>query len=134
MPISRYALILAVLLPGCAILQRDAISDRENTLAAAGFTVRPIDTAARSTMITRLPPDRISQRIDGANVSYLYPDPVKCHCLYVGNQAAYARYQQISIQRNIARDQIDAAQLNSENDWDWGPWGGYGPGFGAGFE
>jgi hypothetical protein len=126
---SAIILTVALALPACAALQRDEIGDKENNLAAAGFTVRPASNDARMTMLRTLPANRISQRIEGDRVSYLYPDPVVCHCLYVGGQAAYGRYQQMAIQQRIARDQIEAAQLNSDFAWDWGPWGGYGPGF-----
>lgn len=118
-----------LLLAGCAAIERQEIGDRENTLAAAGFTVQPANTPARTAMLSRLPPNRIYQRLEGDHVSYLYADPVYCQCLYVGSQAAFGRYQQIAIQQRIARDQLEAAQLNDQFGWGWGPWGGYGPGF-----
>ncbi len=129
MPRMALLLALPLALSACAALQRDEIGDKENTLAAAGFVVRPANSDTQMGMLRSLPANRISQRIEGSHVSYLYPDPVVCHCLYVGGQAAYGRYQQMAIQQRIARDQIEAAQLNSDFAWDWGPWGGYGPGF-----
>lgn len=136
--IARYAMkalllkllcVAPVLLAGCAALERDEIGNKENTLAAAGFVVRPATSDAQTGMLARLPPNRISQRIEGSHVSYLYPDPVNCHCLYVGGQAAYGRYQELAIQQKIAQNQVEAAQLNSDFAWDGGPWGGYGPGY-----
>ena len=124
---AAFALLLA--LGGCAAIERNAIGDQENTLAAAGFVVRPASSDIRMSMLRTLPANRISRRIEGSHVSYLYPDPVVCRCLYVGGQAAYGRYQQIAIQQRIARDQMEAAELNSDFGWDWGPWGGYGPGY-----
>ncbi len=120
---------LPLALSACAALQRNAIGDTENSLAAAGFVVRPVNSDTQMGMLRTLPPNRVSQRIEGNRVSYLYPDPVVCRCLYVGGQAAYGRYQQLAIQQRIARDQVEAARLDSDFAWDWGPWGGYGPGF-----
>ena len=119
----------ALSMTGCAAMRRDAAADTESTLAAAGFTVNPAVSPERAAMIASLPPNRISQRIEGSHISYLYPDPINCHCLYIGGQEAYGRYQQIAIQQRIAREQVEAAQLNSSFAWDWGPWGGYGPAF-----
>lgn len=123
---GRIALAVA-LLAGCASL----IQDRESQLSAAGFIVRPADSPERQAQLAKLPANRVSQQIRGQTVSYLYPDPVVCKCLYVGSQQAFARYQQALQQQRVAADQLQAAQLNT--DWDWGPWGGFGPGFGGGF-
>lgn len=121
--------VLGLSLAGCAAMRADSIENHENDLAAAGFVVLPASTPARVTMLTTLPPNRVSRRIEGEHVSYLYPDPVLCHCLYVGSQGAWSRFQFMAQQKRIAQDQLDAAQLNNQFMWDWGPWGGYGPGF-----
>jgi hypothetical protein len=129
---KRLAVILmtsGLALGGCAALQRDTVQNTENNLAAAGFTVLPATTPARVTMLTALPPNRVSRRIDGEHVSYLYPDTVVCHCLYVGSQAAWGRYLAAAQAQRIARDQLDAAEFNNQYYWDWGPWGGYDPRF-----
>ncbi len=123
------AVVCVTLLGGCAALQQDAVRDRENLLSAAGFSVRPATTPVQQQALARLPANVVSQRIEGEHVSYLYPDPLICHCLYVGGQEAFGRYQQILTQRQIANAQLQAAQLNSDFAWDWGPWGGYGPAF-----
>ncbi|WP_158746744.1 hypothetical protein [Acidisphaera sp. L21] len=123
--ISIVALFCAMALSGCAAYQRDAVGDQENLLSAAGFTVLPATTQDRQTMLAELPPNRLSQRIEGEHVSYLYPDLVLCRCLYVGSQAAFGRYQQIMVQRQIAGAQLQAARLNTDFAWDWGVWGGY---------
>ena len=129
---NRVALMLlasGVALGGCALAQRESAQTTENYLAAAGFTILPASTPARQTMLTMLPPNRVSRRIQGEHVSYLYPDPILCHCLFVGSQDAWGRYLAAAQARRIASDQLQAAQLNNDFVWDWGPWGGYGPGF-----
>ena len=119
-------LLGATLLAGCAALQRNAVQDRESLLSASGFTVLPATTADRQTMLTQLPANRVSQIVQGQYVTYVYPDPVLCRCLYTGGQQAFAQYAAYVQQRRIADEQITAAQLNYDGAWDWGPWGGYG--------
>ncbi len=119
--------IIGLSLGGCAAWRQEAIQDHENDLVAAGFIVLPATTPERQTMLTTLPPNHVSQRIEGEHVSYLYPDPVVCHCLYVGSQSAWSRFLATVQQRQIARDQLEAARLNNDFMWNWGPWGGYGP-------
>ena len=124
-PLPVFAAV-AILLTGCAALQRNAVQDRESLLSAAGFTVLPATTPDRQAMLTRLPANRVSQIIQGQYVTYVYPDPVLCQCLYTGGQQAFAQYSAYVQQRRIADEQITAAQLNYDGAWDWGPWGGYG--------
>ncbi len=125
--LTAIALIAAASLGGCAAWQRDGITDRENVLSAAGFSVLPASTPQRQDMLAKLPPNRLSQLIQGDRVSYLFPDPVVCHCLYAGGQQQFAQYQLLRQQRAIADEQFTAAQINFNNGWDWGPWGGFGP-------
>ena len=114
---------------GCAALQRDSAQVTENNLAAAGFTPLPLSNPARQQMAAGLPPNHISQRFEGEHVSYLYPDPILCNCLYIGGQAAWSRYQTAAQARQIAADSYRPIAMDPAYGWDWGPWGGYGPGF-----
>ncbi|MBI3199433.1 MAG: hypothetical protein HYZ40_18360 [Rhodospirillales bacterium] len=94
-------------------------------MAAAGFKFVPANTPARQNSFKNLPPHKFSREIKNGQVFYVYPDPTVCVCLYVGNQAAYAAYQKNVFQKNLADEQQMTANINSMNDWDWGPWGGY---------
>ena len=120
------AAVLAAGLCGCAALQRNAIADRESIFSAAGFSVLPADSQQRQDMLAKLAPNRVSQIIQGQYVTYVYPDPVICHCLYTGGQQAFAQYSAYVQQRRIADEEVTAAQINYSNGWDWGPWGGFG--------
>ena len=122
-------LVLAVLLAACAAMERADIADKENLLLAAGFVQRPADTPERRARLAELPPHRFLRRVAGEEVTYLFADPLVCHCLYVGSQAAYGRYQQVALARRIALEQLAAAQMNPQAAmaWGWGPWGA--PGF-----
>ncbi len=123
---AAVALCTVAALAGCAALERNAVQDRETLLSAAGFTVLPATTQQRQDMLATLPPNRVSQIIKGDYVTYVYPDPVLCRCLYTGGQQAFAQYAAYVQQRRIADEQVTAAQLNFNGGWDWGPWGGFG--------
>ncbi len=119
----RAAPVLAacLLIAACATPQQRA-EDRENLLTAAGFTARPANTPERVASLRNLPANKVVQRTRGGTVSYVYADPLVCACLYVGDQAAYGRYQQEVFQRKLANEQAMTAQMNQMN-WDEGPWG-----------
>jgi hypothetical protein len=122
------ALAAAVpLLSACASRQEE-VRARENLLAAAGFAAQPADTPARQAALRTLPANRFVRRAQGDHFVYLYADPLVCNCLYIGDQAAYGRYRQEVLRRQIAGEQLLAAQLDADTVWDWGPWG---PGLGG---
>lgn len=114
--------LAGVLLAGCAT-EREIVQGRENMLAAAGFTIRPADTPARQAELKRLPPHKfIYQDHDGKTV-YVYSDPTVCDCLYIGSEQAYQKYRQFAFQKQIADEQIEAAQMAPGWGWGWGAWG-----------
>ena len=127
------ALPVVLGLAACAT-QQEVVSQKEDSLAAAGFIVRPANTPERQAMLNRLPPHRFVRREHGDTVSYVYADPLVCDCLYVGSQQAYGQYRLHIQQQRLADEQEMAAQDYADPAWSWGPWGaGYGPGFGPGF-
>ena len=134
--VSGAAACTLVLLVGLAgsDTQQQMVASQEDSLAAAGFIVRPANTPQRVAMLSRLPADRFVQRVRGNTVTYVYGDPLLCDCLYVGSQQAYAQYRAVKQQQQIANEQALAAQSYSDAEWDWGGWGygEFGPGFGYG--
>lgn len=116
-------LTAATLLAGCAAIMQQRVENHEDLLAAAGFTARPANTPQRQLALQTLPADRMVRHQRGDRFVYLYADPVVCDCLYIGDQTAYGRYQQELLQRRIAQENIEAAQLNENAAWDWSFWG-----------
>jgi hypothetical protein len=115
-------LLLAGAVGGCAS-KADRVADKEDLLAAAGFTVAPASTPTRQEEIRGLPSHVFLSQIQGGKVIFLYADPLVCNCLYIGSQAAYDRYKQEVFQRQIATEQQVTAQMYQNMAWDWGPWG-----------
>jgi hypothetical protein len=110
-----------MLLATCIAMSACAqVQNKEDMLAAAGFTVVPANTPQRQASLTSLPPHKFVQQVRNNAVIYTYADPTICDCLYVGNQAAYDRYRQDVFVKNIANEQQMTAQMNS---MDWGSWG-----------
>lgn len=110
-------LAVAVMLTGCAAIQRSEARDTEQLLAAAGFVMRPADTAERQARLRALPPYRLESRTKDGKVVYTYADPEGCQCLYVGGPKEYSEYQRLRVERQIAADQAWAAQAGPM-DWD----------------
>jgi hypothetical protein len=99
--------------------------NKENMLAAAGFTLVPANTPQRQSSLRSLPPHKFAHQVRNGAVVFIYADPTICDCLYVGNQAAYDHYRQNVFAKNLADEQQMTAQINDEGEWDgWGPiWG-----------
>ncbi len=123
------AATMLLALSACATPQ-EMVSNKEDALAAAGFTVRPANTTERQAMLSRLPPHHFVRRAHGDTVSYVYADPLVCDCLYVGSQQAYDQYRLHVQQQHIADEQEMTAQMYSDPSWNWGAWGPWGAGYG----
>ena len=110
------ALIVALLLAGCAAIQRREAQDTEQLLAAADFQAKPADTPEKLANLRTMPPRQLVTRAKDGNFVYTYADPDYCQCLYVGGPKEYSAYQRLAVQKEIAQEQRDAAM-------DWGMWG-----------
>ncbi|MGH6828578.1 MAG: hypothetical protein ACREFW_06685 [Rhizomicrobium sp.] len=121
-------LTAAMLLSGCATAQ-ELVSQKEDQLAAAGFMMKPANTAERQDMLKRLPTQHFIRDVHGDTVNYVYADPLVCDCLYVGTQQAYSRYLQYLQAKRLADQQQATAMLYSDPAWNWGMWGPWGPSY-----
>jgi hypothetical protein len=131
------AVFLAVSVLAACQTSRQRIVDHENDLAAAGFLLRPADTAERRDLLARLPEHRFVQRVKDGKVHYVYADSSVCKCLYVGTEAAYGQYQQnreskaqvkelerdLKRHNNAAEDDDFNAQIYSDPAYNWEAWG-----------
>jgi hypothetical protein len=116
-------LILAGALGGCAAIERQEAVDTEKLLAAAGFQMRPADSAERRQDLASMPPHTIVARREGAKTVYTYADAQTCSCLYVGGGKAYAEYRQLAVSEAIAREMGEASMNAASMNWDvWGSW------------
>ena len=118
LPIKSALVLLAVCAAvlGCAA----QVQNKEDMLAAAGFTLVPANTPQRQASLSSLPPHKFVRQARNNAVLYTYADPTICDCLYVGNQTAYDRYRQDVFVKHIANEQQMTAQIY---EMDWRPWG-----------
>jgi hypothetical protein len=116
----RSGLLLLAACAGLTACAAQVQQQKEDLLAAAGFTLVPADTPQRQAKLASLPPHKFSHQVRNNQVIFVYADPTICDCLYVGNQAAYDRYRQEVFAKNIANEQAMTAE---SYQMDWGGWG-----------
>ncbi len=124
---TRVGLVAMVaVLGGCAAVERREAQDVEGVLAAAGFRMVPADTPERMAHLQTLTPRKIVPHEKDGQVYFVYADPTGCQCIWVGNQAAYQSYQRLALQKQLAQEQVMAAQMNEDAAMNWGLWGPFG--------
>ena len=132
--LTRRALAAAtlLLLAGCSLFRlspQQRAAQVEPMLAAAGFRMLPADTPEKAEHLQKLPPLKLTPRKHKGQVQYAYADPYSCHCLYVGDEQAYQQYQRLSLEKNLADEERQAAMMNqaAAAEMDsvdfWGPFG-----------
>jgi len=120
-----FAIATAVLLlTGCATIERQETKSTEQLLAAAGFDIRPADTPDKLASLQSMKQHKLIRRqgTDG-RLQFTWADAAVCRCIYVGDEAAFQRYQRLSIEKQVAVAQQEAAldeQLDSP--WAYGWW------------
>ncbi|MBF6570895.1 MAG: hypothetical protein IVW54_18685 [Candidatus Binataceae bacterium] len=147
--IDGIAVILAALamaLGGCSLMGLGAptpqqrAQDLEPMLSAAGFHMILTDTPAKMAHLQTLPPLKLNDYpgSDG-KPRYWFADPQFCKCLYVGDEAAYQKYENLRVQARMVQNEKEAAEENYEAQQQMqmnmmSPFGfGFGPGIGFGF-
>ena len=116
--------LAAAFLAGCAAIEKAERGSTESMLAAAGFNVVPANTPQRQASLAELKPYVISRQFRGGQALYVYPD-AQGNFAYIGNQAAYDRYQNLMVQQQISDQNLMAAQMATMPGM-WGGWGYYG--------
>jgi hypothetical protein len=117
--------LLFLLFSSCATLQKRENIQTERLLSAAGFQMRFADTPKKMAQLEAFRPRTLTPKERNGKLYYVYADK-SCGCLYVGTEKAYQRYQRMAEEMQIAKENREAAQMNSDAslDWDmWGPWG-----------
>ena len=96
----------------------------ENLLSAAGFKITPATTLDQKAHLKSLPAGKVTTVQRNGTTYYVFPDAAK-QVLYIGQQPQYQEYQKLRLQNQMAMDQLQAAELNSEPGWStWGAWDG----------
>ena len=117
------ACLTLLLLGGCATMT-PVIGGREQKLATAGFTTVAVQTPGQEAMVKQLTAFVVTQVPAGASEKYVYWDPKVCRCMYVGDQQAWARFQDDKTEFSFASRQVKATPYMDKAPWSWGPWEG----------
>jgi hypothetical protein len=117
---------LGLSVTGCAAIRAHQTVETEQVLAAAGFQVKPADTPEKLAHLQALTPRKVVRYSRDGQPQYVYADPETCKCLYVGDEQRYQKYQELSLQKQIADEQRSAAETNWDASMNWGAWGPWG--------
>ena len=117
---------LSLSVTGCAAIRAHQTAETEQVLAAAGFQAEPADTPEKLAHLQTLTPRKVVRDARDGQPQYVYADPETCKCLYVGDEQRYQKYQELSLQKQIADEQMSAAQTNWDASMNWGAWGPWG--------
>jgi hypothetical protein len=134
---TRAALIYTLLTAGIGLLlvvgcatapASSSATSQEDLMAQAGFTLRIADTPKRLAYLSALPPGKVVQQNYKGRTHYVVCPGTSTNQCYVGDEAAYQRYQQLSLQQNISAER----RAVSEQRWDPEYWSLYAASQGAG--
>jgi hypothetical protein len=119
-------LALLALAAGCASTQ-----NKEDMLVAAGFKVITPSTPEQTVKLKTLANHKVSQVQKNGKTYYVFPDAAHNQA-YVGNPSQYQAYQQIRLERQEAKENLEAAimnkdavEMNQESEMNWGGWNGW---------
>jgi hypothetical protein len=119
----RFALIplVAVCLTACASTNS---SNTKSLLSASGFSVKTPETAKQKELYAAAASYKVHRISANGKTMYAYKDE-KTGTALIGDEAAYQRYERLSAEQSIARQQYQAAQMERETAMGW--YGAYGP-------
>ena len=109
--------VVGIALIGCA-------EETEQLLSAAGFEAKVADTPEKLAHLQTMTQRKLVRHTKDGKNYYVYAD-AKRQCLFVGDEAAYQKFQNLQVQQQIADENQMAAMENREATmrWEiWGPW------------
>lgn len=103
------AALAGLLLSSCAWWSDEHNTEREQSLAAAGFQIVPADTPDKLAKLNALPQRQFVTRERDGQSYFLYADAEGCRCLYIGGNQQYDAFQKLQQQKEIAFANAEAA-------------------------
>jgi hypothetical protein len=103
-----------LLVAGCAETARQRARRLEPLLSAAGFHMVPADSPERQQELASHTPLKMRYYVVNGRPRYWFGDPYVCHCVYVGDEAAYQRYQQLKLEQRMVEQAMAAAEMNED--------------------
>jgi hypothetical protein len=120
--VAVVTVVVGIFLVGCATAPSGrAGKSQSDLLREAGFTAYTPKTSESQAYLNTLPAKKVVSNKYQGKVHYLVctdPDSKQC---YLGDKAAYQRYQQLAIQESIAEDQRKISEEHSDPEF-WRLW------------
>jgi hypothetical protein len=114
--------VVGIFLAGCATVPSGrAGKSQSDLLSQAGFTAYTPKTSEKLAYVNTLPGKKVVSNKYKGQVCYLVctdPDSKQC---YLGDKAAYQRYQQLAIQESLAAEQHQVSEERSDPEF-WSLW------------
>ena len=117
--------LLAVFFTGCAAIEKANRENTERLLTASGFRIVPANTPERQQSLAAMSTYKVQRKLKGDEVHYVYASPAQ-NLVYIGDQANFAKYQEVRLQQEIANENMSAAQLNMSAAQQWNDWAFWG--------
>ena len=118
------ATALLALMAGCATTTTST-EDKRSMLVAAGFKTVTPKTAAQQQKLQKLKVGQVAQIQKNGKTYYVVADPPR-NVVYVGGPTEYQAYQQLRAQRQLAEENLEAAEMYQDAAMRWDTWGGWG--------
>jgi uncharacterized protein YdbL (DUF1318 family) len=116
---------LVVVATGCAAIRKGDVDTQEQLLSASGFQMKLADTPQKLAHLQTMTSQKLVPHTKDGKLYYVYADPEFCKCLFVGNEPAYQKYQQLALQQKLSQERLNAAAMNEDAAMNWGMWGPY---------
>lgn len=82
-------------------------------LSAAGFRVLPADTEEKLQHLNLLEPLKLQYYVGKTGMLHYYmADPFNCHCMYIGSEEAYQKYEQFKLNEKWNEQEARSAREN----------------------
>jgi len=115
------AAVIGILLVGCATAPSGSSTPTQSDLLAqAGFKAHTPSSPQRVAMVNTLPAKKVVVNKYNKPVYLVCTNPGSKQC-YLGDKAAYDRYQQLAIQNALSEDQHKVSEERTDPEW-WSMW------------
>lgn len=114
-----------VVASGCAAMRKSEVDSQEQLLSAAGFQMKLADSPEKVAHLQTMTSQKLVPHSKDGKLYYVYADPEFCKCMFVGNAAAYQKYQDLALKEKLSQERLNAAAMNENAAMNWGLWGPY---------
>ncbi|MCK5352264.1 hypothetical protein KAJ77_06785 [bacterium] len=119
-------LLISLALLSCATGSQSAVSIGPNIevmLLEAGFVRNPIDSPEKMERARAEVQRKVIPYQDLEQIYYIYADVDLCLCLYVGNESAFSRFEELIYLKNIKRNTCIDERMRSVQAEPWREFG-----------